>query len=165
MPQQSFLLVDLELMQQDLAAGDDCEEQQSSTVSLPRQDTAVFDSSVKRSGSYGAMAADENCPSQQEDLFEDRVLVFSFEDFLWHFSRHVDSSSTFVSLLEEHLPQPGKLLFVFGMLNEWRVVLYDNMSWAIVNKWRFFDSEVGGSCQPPDGARARQRERVRRFSI
>ena len=123
MPQQSFLLVDLELMQQDLAAGD-CGEQQSSTVSLPRQDTAVFDSSAKRSGSYGAMAADENCPSQQEDLFEDRVLVFSFEDFLWHFSRHVDSSSTF-SLLEQHPPQPGKLLFVFDMLNEWRVVLYD----------------------------------------
>ena len=124
MPQQSFLLVDLELMQQDLAAGDDCGEQQSSTVLLPRQDTAVFNSSAKRSGSYGAMAADENCPSQQEDLFEDRVLVFSFEDFLWHFLRHVDSSSTF-SLLEQHPPQPGKLLFVFDMLNEWRVVLYD----------------------------------------
>ena len=135
MPQQSFLLVELELMQQDLAAGDDCEEQQSPTVTLPREDTAVFDTSVKRSGSYGDLAADENClmaPSQQEDLFENRVTVFSFEDFFWHFSRHVDSSSTFVSLLEQHPPQPGKLLFVSGMLNEWRVVV---VSWQNRIKW------------------------------
>jgi hypothetical protein len=46
--QQSFLFVDFKLMQQGLTAGDACGEQQSPTVSLPRQDTAVFDSSVKR---------------------------------------------------------------------------------------------------------------------